>query len=426
MARYDATVDPTDRWIGTDDADGTGTPAIIHYLHGPGGLQPSDVQVVGDNIFWEYNLTVPAGETVRLAHFTILGNTRTQVEAAADTLVANQGFGEEAAAYLTPAELASLANFVFNTSPTITSNGGGDTAAVSVPENTAAVTTVTATDPESPPPLAYSILGGADAAAFSIDPSTGVLAFVVAPDYENPADAGGDNLYNVTVQASDGAGGTDTQAVAVTVADATGEFSQVESIQVDKGTIQRSMVRSLTVTFDKAVDVSSGAFSVVKRGAGGGPVVLNDPVITTNGAGQTVVTLTFAAGAFRGPGNSLIDGNYQLTIDTAKILSGGEQLDGDGNNAAGGNHEFGEAAIDNFFRLFGDGNKDRLVNSLDLTLFSATYGKRTGQAGFNDAFDYDGDGDVDGTDLAWFRGHAATRTCSSTSGPFCKSGIGYG
>ncbi len=34
-----------------------------------------------------------------------------------------------------------------NEIPTITSNGGGDTAAVSIAENTTAVTTVTATDP---------------------------------------------------------------------------------------------------------------------------------------------------------------------------------------------------------------------------------------------------------------------------------------
>ena len=33
-------VSPNDQWIGTDDAtDGSGTPAVIHYIHGPAGLQ---------------------------------------------------------------------------------------------------------------------------------------------------------------------------------------------------------------------------------------------------------------------------------------------------------------------------------------------------------------------------------------------------
>ena len=45
-------VSPNDLWIGTDDAgDGTGTPAVIHYIRGPGALKPASVAVVGDNIY---------------------------------------------------------------------------------------------------------------------------------------------------------------------------------------------------------------------------------------------------------------------------------------------------------------------------------------------------------------------------------------
>ena len=106
---------------------------------------------------------------------------------------------------------------VDNASPTITSNGGGDTAAVSIAENTTAVTTVTATDPDVGQTLSYSIIGGADASKFTIDSSTGALSFVTAPNFELPTDAGGNNVYDVIVQASDGHGGIDTQAIAVTV-----------------------------------------------------------------------------------------------------------------------------------------------------------------------------------------------------------------
>ena len=82
----------------------------------------------------------------------------------------------------------------------ITSNGS-----LSIVENTTAVTTVTATDADLPAQaFTYSIVGGADSALFSINASTGELAFITAPDFEIPVDAGDDNIFNVTVQASDG------------------------------------------------------------------------------------------------------------------------------------------------------------------------------------------------------------------------------
>jgi len=91
-------------------------------------------------------------------------------------------------------------------------------AAPSVAENTTAVVTVTATDADLPAQtVTYSIVGGADAAKFNIVGATGVLTFITAPDFEVPTDAGADNVYNVTVRANDGSGGTTDQALAVTV-----------------------------------------------------------------------------------------------------------------------------------------------------------------------------------------------------------------
>ena len=93
------------------------------------------------------------------------------------------------------------------------------TAAIqTVAENTTAVTTVTATDPDVGQTLSYSIIGGADASKFTIDSNTGALSFVTAPNFELPTDAGGNNVYDVTVQVSDGHGGTDSQAISVSVA----------------------------------------------------------------------------------------------------------------------------------------------------------------------------------------------------------------
>ena len=101
--------------------------------------------------------------------------------------------------------------------PLITSNGGGANAAVNVAENNSAVTVVSATDADLPAQtLIYSIVGGADAARFTIDGATGALSFLAAPDHEAPADANADNVYDVTVQVSDGSL-SDTQTIAVTV-----------------------------------------------------------------------------------------------------------------------------------------------------------------------------------------------------------------
>src|SRR5206468_3843239 len=90
-----------------------------------------------------------------------------------------------------------------NEAPTINSNGGGATAAVSIPENTTAVTTVVATEPDAGQSLGFSIIGGVDAALFTINPATGALAFLTAPDFEVSVDAGVNNVYDLTVQVSD-------------------------------------------------------------------------------------------------------------------------------------------------------------------------------------------------------------------------------
>ncbi len=105
-----------------------------------------------------------------------------------------------------------------NDAPIISSNGGGAAALIALDENVVAVTTVTATDSDGGV-LSYSISGGADAALFAIDSGSGALTFNSAPDFENALDADSDNVYEVEVQVSDGQGGTDTQAISVSVGD---------------------------------------------------------------------------------------------------------------------------------------------------------------------------------------------------------------
>ena len=62
----------------------------------------------------------------------------------------------------------------------------------------------TATDPEDPSAsITRWSLTGADAGDFTVD-ETGQLTFRNVPDYERPADSGRDNVYNLSMRASDG------------------------------------------------------------------------------------------------------------------------------------------------------------------------------------------------------------------------------
>ena len=105
-----------------------------------------------------------------------------------------------------------------NDAPTITSSS-----TPSVAENQTAVLTVSTTAQDVPADsITYSLTGGADQARFSINATTGVLTFIAAPDFESPTDADTNNAYEVQVTANDGNGGTDVQAISVTVTDARG------------------------------------------------------------------------------------------------------------------------------------------------------------------------------------------------------------
>ena len=82
------------------------------------------------------------------------------------------------------------------------------TAALDASENTTTITTITATDADSAAEhstLTYSLDGGSDLSLFTIDPTSGALSFNSAPDYEHPHDSDLDNIYNVSIIATDSA-----------------------------------------------------------------------------------------------------------------------------------------------------------------------------------------------------------------------------
>ena len=84
-----------------------------------------------------------------------------------------------------------------------------------VAENTTSVDSYTATDVDMSDTISWSVESG-DNSHFRIN-NNGELEFRNAPDYENELDGNTDNIYNVTVRATDNGGLFVTRAVAVTV-----------------------------------------------------------------------------------------------------------------------------------------------------------------------------------------------------------------
>jgi hypothetical protein len=172
--------------VTTDDADAvlslSGTDAALFALGGntlsfktaPDYEQPHDSDT--DNV---YELTVTATDNAGNAAHQALSVTVTDIdEGAPDT-----------------------------TPPVFTS-----TSTATVAENTTAVLIVTTDDAD-----AVLSLGGTDAAFFVL--SGNALSFKTAPNYEHPLDNGADNVYELTVTATDASANTAEQHISVTVTD---------------------------------------------------------------------------------------------------------------------------------------------------------------------------------------------------------------
>jgi VCBS repeat-containing protein len=179
--------------------------------------------------------------------------------------------------------------------PEITSSG-----AVSVAEGSTAVMTVVAVDPNAGDTTIWSIAGGADAGLFQIDASTGVLSFLSGPNFEAPSDAGGNNVYDVTVQAQDQGGLSSTKAIVVTVSDVNEApvFSTPVTLSAAE---QQTAVVTLVATDPER---SAVTYSIV-----GGA---DQSLFTVNT--QTGELVFVAAQDFANPGDADHDGIYEVTV----------------------------------------------------------------------------------------------------------------
>ena len=92
-------------------------------------------------------------------------------------------------------------------------------ASFSIAEQSTAVGSISASDPDASTTLTFSLASGSaavDDAKFSINSTTGAVSFLATPNFESPTDNGLDNVYNFTVNVSDGSLSS-SQAVAVSV-----------------------------------------------------------------------------------------------------------------------------------------------------------------------------------------------------------------
>jgi Ca2+-binding RTX toxin-like protein len=217
-----------------------------------------------------------------------------------------------------------------NEAPAITSDGGGATALKSVVENTTAVTTVTADDPDLADNPTFSIDGGLDAARFTINPNTGALSFLNAPNFENPQDVGLNNHYEVVVKVSDGEF-SDTQTITVAVTNAadapvitsgsglTASYAVNENVALAATIAASDEDETSTVVFSIDGGADAGLFAINQNT--GALSFLNAPNFEAGGDNVYQVTVKASDGALHDSQSVTITINDVNEAPTAIALS---------------------------------------------------------------------------------------------------------
>jgi hypothetical protein len=370
------------------------------------------VMVVNKNLYSSSSPTTAL--TLNLANFAhgstaqlwqLAATNPTNQNAAAISHLADANFSGDTLSINAPDESVSL--FVIPAGTTTTLTSSANPAAVGSPVTfTATVGSAYAT-----PGGTVTFMDGTTVLG------TGNLSGGVAT-YTTSALGLGAHSITAVYAATGGFAGSTSSAVSQAVAQPT----KVAGIQINDGTAQRSEVRSVSVTFSTAVTFANGnaaaAFQLTHLQDG---LIVNNlsAAVSTNPAGQTVVTLTFTTAgnaateidpvsALNGGPASLADGRYQLTVNAGLVTgSQGLLLDGDNNGTAGGNYVSGTDTFGGtgprLYRLFGDVSGDGVVDATDLGLFRSAFNSGLGNPLYLSYLDADNSGAVDASDLGQFR-----------------------
>ena len=174
-----------------------------------------------------------------------------------------------------------------NDAPGVTSGG-----TASFAENgTGTAYQAAGSDPDAGSTLSWS-LAGTDAALFNINATTGAVTFKSSPNFEVPGDSGGNNVYDITVTASDGALSSAARAVAITVTDVTGP-AQTGTAGPDALTVGAE--RALLSGLDGNDTLTGGAGSDTLVGGDGDDIyfisnILDLIIETAGGGADTIIT----------------------------------------------------------------------------------------------------------------------------------------
>jgi hypothetical protein len=173
----------------------------------------------------------------------------------------------------------------------------------------------------------------------------------------------------------------------------------VSGFQVNDGNAQRSMVDSLTLTFNEPVTLGTGAITLnLLSQTGGSPTSITNFNLNSPDGGTNWV-LTFTDPSYIG--GSLPDGAYEVSV----LASG---VSGDGENMAA-NQNF------TLYRLYGDFDGTGAVTGDDFTQLVSLIGHATPASDWY--VDFDADGVIGGTDFTAF----VSRLGSSISIPSLPS-----
>ena len=214
-------------------------------------------------------------------------------------------------------------------------------------------------------------------------PSHGTLTLNANGSFTYTPTAGYSGPDSFTYTANDGTVASSPATVSLTVQAPATARPRVESVVFNDGSIQRSLIRSITVTFDSEVVLDALPFGLARTGGGTPTQTLQ----VSNANGRTKVVVTFG-----GPGTqygSLKDGSWTFRVRALRVHS-----------AADPSLTMAADSVSSFHRFFGDSDGDRDTDATDRTAFLAALGQTT-PAALN-TFDFDGDGDVDSADQTQF------------------------
>ncbi len=175
----------------------------------------------------------------------------------------------------------------------------------------------------------------------------------------------------------------------------------VADVIINDGAIQRSIVTMLEVVFaGPPVTFAGGLNAAFQLNRVGPTGQTGDVELSATQNGNRVVLQFLANGTVPlDPGNSLIDGSYQLIIVANGVSAEGGLLDGNNDGVGGDNFETPTIANAPYriFRLFGDINGEGSVAANDFLVFRQSFG------GVNASLDFDNDGAVAASDFIQFR-----------------------